>query len=163
MSTAAPVTPVKQSWLKRFGHEVGVVLGVVAKDAQPIEKIAASTATALLPQFAPEIAYADGLATKILNMVKTTEGTFVAVEQGSNSLAKLQAVVTGTQSEMDQWVAQNFPGASAISQASRDGLVNAIVAIANDVDGNLALTTPTPAVIAAASAAKAAVAAAKPA
>jgi hypothetical protein len=163
MSTApAPVT-AKTSWLSRFGHEVGVILGVVAKDAEPVEKIAAATATAMLPQFAPQIAYADNLATRILDSVKNVEGTFVAVGQSTNSAAKLQAVVGGISSEMDAWVQANFPGAAAISQASRAGLVNAVVAIANDVDPNLAIAAPTPTAVSAGAAAVAAVAAAKPA
>jgi hypothetical protein len=160
MSTA-PAVPKKQSWLSKFGHEVGVILGVVAKDAEPVEKIAAATATALLPQFAPEIAYADNLATRILESVKNVEGTFVAVGQSTNSSAKLNAAIAGVQSEMDQWVQSNFPGAAKISQASRAGLVNAIVAIANEVDPNLALAAPTPSAVAAGAAASAAVSATK--
>ena len=157
----SPPAPPKQSWLSRFGHEVGVILGVVAKDALPIEKIAAGTATALLPQFASQIAYADNLATRILTQISTTEGTFVAVGQSTNSAAKLQSVINGTQSEIDTWVQNNFPGAAAISAGTRAGLINAFVAIANEIDPALALATPTPSAVAAGSAAIAAVAAAK--
>jgi hypothetical protein len=162
MATTAPVTPApKTSWLSRFGHEVGVVLGVIAKDAEPVEKIAAATATTLLPQFAPEIAYADNLATRILDSVKNVEGTFVSVGQSTNSAGKLNAAIAGVSSEMDAWVKANFPGAAAISQASRAGLVNAVVAIANEVDSSLSLVTPTPSAISAGAAAMAAVNATK--
>lgn len=161
MSTA-PVTPApKQSWLSKFGHKVGQILGVIAKDAEPVEKVAAATATALLPQFSSEIAYADNLATRILQQVSTTEGAFVAVGQSTNGPAKLQAVVQATSDEMNQWVTNNFGGSAQISDASKAGLVNAIVAIANDVDSSLSLVNPTPAAVGAASAAKSAVAAAK--
>src|SRR6202790_135230 len=166
MSTTPPVIippdPVpKQSWLSRFGHQGGGILGVVAKGALPIEKIAAGTATALLPQFAPEIAYADNLATRILQQVATVEGAFVVIGQANNGPAKLQAVINGTQASIDAWVQNNFKGAAALSQATRAGLVNAFVAVANEIDPALALVTVPPSAVAAGAAAQAAVAAAK--
>src|SRR5579859_6561909 len=53
------------SWLKRVGQVIGRIVAVVAKDAKPAADIATPVAEALLPQFAPEIAAADGLVTRI--------------------------------------------------------------------------------------------------
>jgi hypothetical protein len=143
--TAAPVAAApKVSWLKKFGHDIGVALGFVAKEAQPIAAAAGTVATALMPQFAPEISTAENLVSKIALQATTTEAAFSAVGQGSNGPAKLQAVLSSVGPEIQTWVQNSFPGAAKVSEASQAGLVNAVVAILNDVDGNLALTVPSP-------------------
>lgn len=164
---ATPVIPAtpqpKESWLKRFGHEVGVVLGFIAKQAPAIVNDAAAVATIVMPQFAPLISAADSLATKILGQVQVTEAAFLAAGQANNGQAKLQAVLAAIGPEINTWVANNFPGAKQVSTAAQAGLVNAIVAIANDIDASLAPPQPTQVAVAAAAATQSAVAAAKPA
>jgi hypothetical protein len=160
MST--PVTPVvppvaKVSWLKKFGAEVVKVLGFVAGKAVPIAQAAGAVVSALEPQLAPAISIAENLVSKIAVQASTTEAAFQAVGQASNGAGKLQAVLSSIGPEIDTWIANSFPGASAASTASKAGLVNAVVAILNEVDGSLALTVPTPAAVAASAAAKAAV------
>jgi hypothetical protein len=166
MSTAPPVTPappapVKVSWLKKFGHAVAAALGFVAKEAAPIAQEAGAVVAAIEPAFAPEIAVAENLVTKIANQATVTEAAFTAVGQGANGAAKLQAVIDAVGPEIDSWVAAAFPGAKQVSTVAKAGLVNGVVAVLNDVDGNLALTAPTETAAAAATAAKAAVAATK--
>jgi hypothetical protein len=167
-ATPAVVAPVKQSWLKRFGHEVLVILGVVAKDVAPLEKIAVPVAEALLPAFAPAIAAGAGIFEKLLEMITTVEGTFAAVGQASNGPAKLQAVLAGIGPILDDYVQYHFPGSAAILKAeaylaSKTGLVNAVVAFLNNLEAGMVAAVPGSSAVAAAAAAQAAVAAAKPA
>lgn len=154
------ITPVKVSWLKKFGQDILKVLGFIGKEAVPIAQAAGSVISVLDPALAPLITVAESLVSKIATQASVTEAAFTAVGQASNGPAKLQAVLDAIGPEMDGWVAAAFPGAKQISSAAKAGLVNAVVAILNDVDGNLALTTPTPAAVAAAAAAQSAAAAA---
>ncbi len=164
MSTApvVPAAPVKESWLKRVGHDVGVALGFVAKEAVPIAQAAGSVVATLLPQFAPEINMAENLVSKIASQATVTEGAFAAVGQASNGAAKLQAVLSSVGPEIDAWVTSSFPGATALSATAKAGLVNAVVGILNDIKPSLGLTA-TASAVSAGAAASAAVAAAKPA
>jgi hypothetical protein len=155
---AAPVTP-KVSWLKKFGQDVVKVIDFVAGKAAPIAQAAGAVAETLLPQFAPEINVAENLVTKIANQAAATEAAFNAVGLASSGPAKLQAVLNSVTPELNAWVQAAFPGAAQVSAAASAGLVNAVVGILNDIDGNLALTTPTGSAVVAASAASAAVAA----
>lgn len=174
MSSAPPVpvapAPVaKTSWLKKVGHAIGVALGFVAKSAVPIASAVGTAISIIDPILAPEISVAENLVSRIAQQAIVTEATFTAVGQQSNGPAKLQAVVSSIGPEVDQWVANSFPGATTVSTDVKAGLVNAVVALLNSVDGNLSLTAPAPSTVSstssaamgAASAAVAAVAAAK--
>lgn len=154
------------SWLKKFGHAVGVALGVIAKDAEPVEKAAVQVAEFVAPQYTPLIQAADGIFEKGLNEVKLVEGTFTAVGQASNGPAKLQAVLSSLGPEIDAYTEANFPGSAQIIRgeayiASKSTLINAFVAYLNSINANMAPAAATVQAIAAASAAQAAVAAAK--
>jgi hypothetical protein len=159
-ATPAPATP-KVSWLKKFGQEVVKVVDFVAGKAAPIAQAAGSVVSALLPQFAPEISIAENLVSSIAKQAQVTEATFAQIGQASNGPAKLQAVLSSVGPQIDQWVANSFPGAAAASATVKAGLVNAVVAVLNDVDPNLALAAPTPTAVSAAAAVKAALAAVK--
>ena len=160
ITPAAPATP-KVSWLKKFGQAVVKVVDFLAGKAIPIAQAAGAVVSAIDPVLAPEIAVAESLVSKIATQASVTEAAFTAVGQGSNGAAKLQAVLNAVGPEIDSWVSNAFPGAAKLSTAAQAGLVNAVVAILNEIDGNLALATPTASSVAAASAASAAVAAVK--
>lgn len=137
--------PPKQSWLKRFGHIVGQILGFVAKEAKPVADDAAKVATILMPQFAPEIAIADNIVTNIsLEAVKVEALAHAAGTTSGGGPQKLEAVLTNIGPSLDTWVASKFPGAKAVSAASKAGLVNAVVAILNEVDPAAAGVPPAP-------------------
>lgn len=136
MATAAialtPSTP-KPSFLKHFGIVLGKILGIIAKDAKPIADTAAGVATVLFPQFAPEIAAADGLVSNIAKQAIVTETLVAAGATPVSGSDKLGAVLANVGPEIDAWVAAKFPGATAVSSASKAGLVNAVVAILNEL------------------------------
>lgn len=164
MSTAV-TPPVHVSWLKKFGQEVAKIIGVVGKDALPIEQKVVPIAEALLPQFTLEIIAADGIFEKAVEMVQNTEASFAAVGQASNGPAKLQVVLSMIGSDIDLWVKDKFAGSPGIVSgekylASKTGLVNSIVAFLNGIDGSSTNVIPSYASVAAAAAAQAAVAAA---
>lgn len=173
MST--PVTPISPappaphvSWLKKFGQEVAKVVGFLAKDAVAVEHVALPVADAVLPMFAPEINLAGGIFDKIAGLAQINEAAFAAVGQASNGPAKLSAVLGAVNQDLDAWVADHFPGSSAIEKgemyvASKTDLVNAVVKFLNGVDASAAAVNPTATAIAAASAARAAVNALQPA
>lgn len=134
MSTT-PVLAPKQSWLSKVGSFFGKILGIVATDAQPIEKIAEPVALALLPQFAPLINTADGIFSKIVAEAVVAESAKAAVGQATGSgPAKLEAVLANVGPVIDGWVSSNFPGAATLSTVAKSGLVNAVVAILNEID-----------------------------
>jgi len=152
-TTVAPAAP-KVSWLKKFGQDVVKVVSWIAGKAQPIAAAAGAVVSALEPALAPEIAVAENLISKIANQAAITEAAFASVAQGSSGPAKLQAVLAAVGPEIQSWVSNAFPGAAALSQAAQAGLVNAVVAILNEIDPNLALTTPTATAVSAAAAAQ---------
>jgi hypothetical protein len=157
MSTpATPATPApKVSWLKKFGQDVVKVVTWIAGKAQPIAAAAGAVVSAIEPALAPEIAVAENLVSKIANQAAVTEAAFAAAGAASSGPQKLQAVLSAVGPEINAWVQSAFPGAAALSMAAQSGLVNAVVAILNEIDPNLALTTPTPSAVAAAAAVKA--------
>lgn len=145
MSTApaVPGTAPHVSWLKKVGHVIGKILGIIAKDAKPIADTAAQVATALFPQFAPEIAFADGLVTKIAQQAVVAEGLAAAAGTATGTgLQKLDVVLGNVGPSIDAWIANAFPGAATLSRASKAGLVNAVVAIINEIEGTPAATSP---------------------
>jgi hypothetical protein len=158
--TVTPIVP-HVSWLKKLGHAVGVALGFIAKEAVPISGAVGAVVGILDPAAMPLILAGESLVSKIASQAAITEAAFTAVGQASNGPAKLQAVLNSVGPEVDQWITNSFPGAGKASTLTKQGLVNAVVALLNEVDGNLALTAPPAGAVAAASAAAAAVAAAK--
>lgn len=132
-AASAPAV-VKESWLKRVGHVVGRILGIVAKDAAPVADVAAKVAEALLPQFSGQIQVADNLITNIAKEAIAAEGLAAVSATAVGGPAKLTAVVANIGPALDQWVAANFPGAAAVGSAEKAGLVNAVVAIINKIE-----------------------------
>lgn len=157
--TITPIVP-HVSWLKKLGHAIGVALGFIAKEAVPVSEAIGAVVGILNPAAMPLILAAESIVSKIASQAAVTEAAFTAVGQASNGPAKLQAVLNSVGPEVDAWVTNSFPGAAKASSLVKQGLINAVVALLNEVDGNLALTAPPAGAIAAASAAKAAVAAA---
>jgi hypothetical protein len=141
------------SWLKKIGNVVAKIVGAVVKVEPGIVRVAEIA----LPEFAPEIALADGLFSKALSLVVTSQGVFTAVGQASNNAGKLAAVLAGFGQEMDAYIATNFPGAKALSLDVKTKYVNVMVAIANELDGEAIATNPPASTIVAATAATIAV------
>jgi len=140
MSTTPPVVPApapaKVSWLKRLGQ----VLATAAKDVvsflgsskvQTAEAQIANVAELLLPAEAPLIQEFQAIMGKIFQQAVVTES--VAANITGSGKQKLDAVVAGIGPELNQWVANNFPGSKTISADVQKGLVNAIVALQNDI------------------------------
>lgn len=151
--SSAPAAPVaKVSWLKKFGQDVVKVVTWVAGKAVPIAQAAGAVVSAIDPALAPEVTVAENLVTKIANQAQVTEAAFAAANLASSGPAKLQAVLNAVGPEINAWTQSAFPGSAALSTASQSGLINAVVAIMNEIDPTLALTTPTPSAVAAASA-----------
>ena len=144
MSTA-PAVPAKVSFLKKIGQVIGKILGIVAKDAATIASEAAEVASVLLPQFAPEITVADNLVTNIAKQCVITEALAATAATPVPGQTKLETVLANVGPSIDNWVASSFPGATAISTASKAGLVNSVVAIANEVESQPAVAASTPA------------------
>jgi len=139
---STPATPEKKSWLSKVGSFLGKVLGIVAKDAAPVADTASKVAEAMLPQFSPEIMAADNLIDNIAKQAIVTEGVVQAAGTTTGGGAqKLETVLTNIGPEIDAWVASRFPGATTVSNAAKAGLVNAVVAIMNDLE---APATPVP-------------------
>lgn len=130
---SAPIVTPHISWLKRVGQVIGKVLGIIGHQAAPIAHIAAGVAGALLPQFSPEITFADGLVTKIAKQALVTEALAAAAATATSGPDKLGAVVDNIGPELDAWVASAFPGAAQVSAVAKAGLVNAVVAILNEL------------------------------
>lgn len=141
MSTAPVPVIAKVSFLKRFGQIVGKILHVIAKSAAPIADQAASVAEVLLPQFAPEIAFADSLVTKIAKQAIITEAITTGVGAAASGADKLAMVLAGVGPEVDAWVTAMFPGAKQVSAIAKAGLVNAVVAITNELQPAAAVSS----------------------
>jgi hypothetical protein len=134
-SPAVPAPPAaKPSLLKRIGQVIGKVLSIIAGNVAPAADMAAKVAEVMLPQFAPLITTADNLIDNIAKEAIAIEGTAAAAATAVTGPAKLAAVLTNIGPDIDAWVAAKFPGANAITAASKAGLVNAVVAILNEVD-----------------------------
>lgn len=168
-SSVAVVPPVQHvSWLKKFGQEVAKIVVFVAKDAVAIEHVAVPVAETLLPMFAPEINLAAGIFDKIAGLAQINEAAFAAVGQASNGPAKFNALLASVSSDLDFWVTNHFPGSAEIQKgetyvASKATIINGVIAFLNGINAAGATVLPTATAIAAASAARAAVAALQPA
>jgi hypothetical protein len=126
-TTPAPTPHV--SWLKKVGNEIAKILGIVQK-AEPT--VVAFT-EALLPQFAPFIASADTIFQNIVKEIVAAESAAAAAGLSGTGPQKLAAVLANVSPMLDTWIASNFPGAAKLADATKAGLVNAVVAVLNDV------------------------------
>jgi hypothetical protein len=122
-TTVAP----RVSWIKHVGQVIGKIIGIITKDAKPEADIAAKVATALLPQFAPEIAMADNLVTKISLEMMSVEGVAAAAGTATGTgTQKMEQVVTAIQPALTQWVQNNFPGSKEVSAATSANVIQSI-------------------------------------
>lgn len=160
MSTA-PVTPAppKVSFWHKFEDGVLKVLSFLTTKAAPIVQAAGSVVALADPALAPEISMAENIFSKIVLQAQVTQAAFAAVGQGANGTAKMQAVLAAISPEIDQWIANSFPGSATVSTALKQGVVQAIYNLVEAIDPNLA--NPTPTAMAAATAVSAALAAPK--
>lgn len=124
-----PAPAPHQSWLQKIGHVIAEVLGIVQK----AEPTVVSFTEALLPQFAPFIASADTMFQNIVKEIIAAEAAAAAAGQVGTGPQKLAAVLANVGPMLDNWVASNFPGAAKLADATKAGLVNAVVAVLNDV------------------------------
>jgi hypothetical protein len=139
-----PTPAPKQSWLSKVGQFFSKVIKVVVTDAAPAEKIAVPVAEALLPEFAPLINTADGIFSGIVKECVNAETLqAVAGTATGSGPQKLAQVLAATGPLLDTWVSQNFPGAAQVSQAQKAGLINAVVAILNEISPTAVVPTAT--------------------
>jgi hypothetical protein len=136
MATTAPVTPVKVPWLKKVGSAIynaakSVVNFLGSSKVQNAEAQIANVASLLLPAEAPIIQAFQGVMGKIFQQAVVTETAMTNV--AGAGAQKLEAVVAAIGPELDQWVANNFPGSATVSKDVKAGLVNAIVALQNSL------------------------------
>src|SRR5690348_4545929 len=148
MATAA--TPVKKvSWLKHVGQVLGKVLGIVAKDAKPVADTVAQVVSVLYPGLGSLAQAGDALVSKIALEATAVESVAAAAGTASGTGAqKLEAVLKDIGPAIDQWVTNAFPGAKQASAATKAGLVNAVVAIINEVDPAAVTSATSPAPLA---------------
>lgn len=135
VTSAAPVAP-KVSWLKRVGSAFytglkDVVGFLGSSEVQAVEGQVANVASMLLPAEAPLINGFQTVVGKIFQQAVVSETALTNVANAGPQ--KLSAVVAAIGPELDQWVANNFPGSATISADVKAGLVNAIVALQNSI------------------------------
>lgn len=150
MSTPAPpvvAPPPKQSWLKKLGS----VIWTAAKDVvgflgnpkvQSAEAQVANIASLLLPAEAPIIQAFQAVMGKVFQQTVVTETAFANVANAGSQ--KLEAVLAEVGPELDQWVANGFPGSTRIQDATKAGLINAVVALQNDLMAPGSAVNPAP-------------------
>jgi hypothetical protein len=147
VSTTAPATPVaKVSWLKKVGSVIGKILGIVAKDAKPVADTITQVVSVLYPGLASLAQAGDGLVSKIALEATAVEGVAAAAGTATGTGAqKLEAVLASptVTTAINDWVASAFPGAASLTAATKAGLVNAVVAIINEIDPAAAPPTAT--------------------
>jgi len=145
MSSAATPAP-KVSFLKHLGQVIGKILGIVATKVAPEADIAAKVAEAMLPQFSTEIQFANNLIDNIAKEAVAAEAMASAAGTAAGTGAqKLEAALVNSGPAIDAWVASRFPGATQVSNASKAGLVSAVVTIMNELQPASASTPATPA------------------
>jgi hypothetical protein len=135
-----PAPAPKISFLKHLGQIMGKILAFVAGPGGATIDKAATLAEIVMPQFAPEIAAAQGIADRIVKQVIVTETVTTGVGAATTGTDKLAAAVAGIGPEIDQWIANLFPGSGQVSEAKKAGLVSAIADIVNEQSA--AVTTP---------------------
>jgi len=132
-----PVVPAGHvSWLKRVGSAIytglkDVVGFLGSAKVQNAEAQVANVAALLLPAEAPLIQGFQAIMGKAFQQAVVSETALTSIA-GSGS-QKLAAVVAAIGPELDQWVANSFPGSATISADVKAGLVNAIVALQNSI------------------------------
>jgi len=132
-----PVVPAGHvSWLKRVGSAIytglkDVVGFLGSAKVQNAEAQVANVASLLLPAEAPLIQGFQVVIGKIFQQAVVSETALTNVSNAGSQ--KLSAVVAAIGPELDQWVANNFPGSATVSADVKAGLVNAIVALQNSI------------------------------
>jgi len=129
VSTAPAVvetTAPKVSWIKHVGNILVKFGRIFVKESAKAEPALAQALEIFMPQFAPEIAMADGLFSKIAKQIIVTQGSAALISAAPVGAAKLQAVTSAIGSEIDQWIANLFPGSTTVSAAKKAGLVQAV-------------------------------------
>jgi hypothetical protein len=135
----SPTSAKKVSWLSKVGAVLGKILHAAADVAKPVADLADPVLDALFPQFKKQIDAGDALVTKIAAEATAVEGIASAAgTQTGTGAQKLETVLQNVGPAIDAWVQANFPGAQALSTASKAGLVNAVVAILNEIDPSAA-------------------------
>jgi hypothetical protein len=124
------------SFLKKIGQLFAKAARIFVTEGAAVEKIAVPVAEALLPQFAPIIAEADVMFQNVVKEVVKVEAAAASAATAPTGAGKLAAVLSNIGPAMDTWIASSFPGSKGLSQASKAGLVNAVVAILNEVSGD---------------------------
>jgi hypothetical protein len=147
MTTAPTPVVTKVSWLKSVGLAIGkaakeVVAFLGSSSVQNTEKQLANVASLLLPAEAPIIQTFQTVMGKIFQQAVVTETAIGSVSAAGSQ--KLAAVVASIGPELDQWVANNFPGSATVSADVKAGLVNAIVALQNSLTAPPAPALPAP-------------------
>ena len=146
MATPAPVTPVvpvkKVSWLKKLGLDILKVLSY----ASPIEKVAEPIVEALIPASAVAFNLFDYAVAQVTNI----EAGYAAITTAPTGVAKFQAVLPLIEQGLDQWVAANMPGSSAILKADTylqsktfvaTNIANTVVQFLNSLPANPSTAT----------------------
>lgn len=117
------------SWLKKIGQVIAKIVGV----AQKVEPTVAGFTEALLPQFAPFIATADTIFQNVIREIVAAETAAAAAGVSGTGAQKLADVLANVGPMLDNWVSSNFPGAAKLAEVTKTGLVNAVVAVLNDI------------------------------
>lgn len=135
------------SWLKAIGHAIAVaakdVVGFLGNPAvQNLEGQAAQLAELLLPAEAPLIQTFQVLMGKVFKQAVVSETAAANIEKAGSQ--KLAAVVAAIGPELDQWVANSFPGSATISSEVKAGLITAIVNLQNAITVAPATPAATP-------------------
>jgi len=132
-----PVIPAGHvSWLKRVGSAIytglkDVVGFLGSAKVQNAEAQVANVAALLLPAEAPLIKAFQGIMGKIFQQAVVSETALTNISGAGSQ--KLAAVVAAIGPELDQWVANSFPGSATVSAEVKAGLVSAIVALQNSI------------------------------
>lgn len=129
-----PVPAPHVSWLSKIGHAIASILGIVQK----AEPTIVTFTEALLPQFAPFIGSADTIFQNIVKEIVSAEAAAAAAGQTGTGAQKLEAVLAKIGPPLDNWITSNFPGSAKLADATKAGLVNAVVAVLNDISPSAA-------------------------
>ena len=146
MATSPVVAVPHVSWLKRVGSALytglkDVVGFLGSSQVQTVEAQVANVASLLLPAEAPLIKSFQVIMGKVFTQAVVSETALTNV--ASAGPQKLAAVVAAIGPELDQWVANSFPGSATVSADVKAGLVTAIVNLQNAI--TVPAATPAPA------------------
>ena len=143
-TTPAPVVHI--SWLKKVGNAIytglkDVVGFLGSSKVQNAEAQVANVASLLLPAEAPLIQSFQAIMGRVFQQAVVTETALTNIAGAGPQ--KLSAVVAAIGPELDQWVANNFPGSATVSADVKAGLVSAIVNLQNAITVQTPPATPT--------------------